>query len=277
MNNSEATNVTQQSIISDLGVVNPVHVESEIERRVDFLCNYLMQSRARCLVLGISGGVDSLLAGRLSQLAVERARDRGHQATFYAVRLPYGVQKDEAAAQASLKFIRPDKTVTVDIKPATDALRAAIEAGGAQYRDDAHADFVTGNTKARQRMVAQYALAGAQEGLVIGTDQAAEALMGFFTKFGDGAADLIPLSGLTKRAVRKLAAALGAPDELVMKVPTADLETNTPQKPDEEAFGLTYDQIDDFLEGKSIDSAASEKLIGVYKATAHKRAQPIAP
>ncbi|WP_420225488.1 ammonia-dependent NAD(+) synthetase [Pigmentiphaga litoralis] len=271
------TTLDTRDIIAELGVVNPVDVDHEIERRVAFLCDYLTNARARCYVLGISGGVDSLLAGRLAQLAVERARAAGHPATFYAMRLPYGTQADEAAAQASLDFIRPDRRLIVDIKPATDAMRASLEAGGLVYRDEAHADFVTGNTKARQRMIAQYAVAGAQEGLVIGTDQAAEALMGFFTKFGDGAADVIPLSGLSKRAVRSLARKLGAPEELVMKVPTADLETNSPQKPDEAAFGLTYEQIDDFLEGKLVDAAASEKLKGVYRSTAHKRALPVAP
>lgn len=271
------TSLEVRDIIAELGVVNPVDVDNEIERRVAFLCDYLVNVRARCYVLGISGGVDSLLTGRLAQLAVERARAAGHAATFYAMRLPYGVQQDEAAAQASLDFIRPDKRLTVDIKPAVDAMRASLEAGGLVYRDEAHADFVTGNTKARQRMIAQYAVAGALEGLVIGTDHAAEALMGFFTKFGDGAADLTPLSGLTKRAVRSLARKLGAPEALVMKVPTADLETHSPQKPDEAAFGLTYEQIDDFLEGKQEDAAAIEKLIRVYRNTAHKRALPVAP
>ena len=268
---------SQQDIIAALEVVNPVDPEREITRRVSFLRDYLMATKARCFVLGISGGVDSLLAGRLAQLAVESAREQGYDAMFYAVRLPYGVQHDEPAAQASLAFIRPDVVRTVDIKPATDALKQALANSGATYRDAAHLDFVTGNTKARQRMIAQYALAGAQEGLVIGTDQAAEALMGFFTKFGDGAADLVPLTGLTKRAVRQLARHLGAPEALVMKVPTADLETNTPQKPDEDAFGLTYEQIDDFLEGKAVTQAVSDRLIAVYQATAHKRALPVAP
>src|ERR1044071_3915976 len=86
--------------------------------------------------------------------------------------------------------------------------------------------FLLGNIKARQRMIAQFALAGAMRGLVIGTDHSAEALMGFYTKFGDGAADILPLAGLNKRRVRAVAKLLGAPDDLVFKVPTADLENN---------------------------------------------------
>lgn len=88
-----------------------------------------------------------------------------------------------------------------------------------------------GNIKARQRMIAQYAVAGATGGLVVGTDHAAEAVMGFFTKFGDGGFDLSPLGGLTKRRVRALAVALGGDERLAQKVPTADLESMRPCAP----------------------------------------------
>ncbi len=126
-------------------------------------------------------------------------------------------------------------------------------------------------------MIAQYAVAGAHNGLVVGTDQAAEAVSGFFTKFGDGAADVVPLTGLTKRRVRAIAAELGAPDGLVWKVPTADLETLDPGKPDEEALGVTYDEIDDFLEGKPVSEAAFAAIVRRYELTEHKRQLPIAP
>jgi NAD+ synthase len=141
--------------------------------------------------------------------------------------------------------------------------------------DPSQADFLKGNIKARQRMIAQFMLAAATRGIVIGTDHAAEALMGFFTKFGDGAADLTPLSGLTKRRVRAIASALGAPDDLVFKVPTADLESDAPLRPDEAAYGVTYDDIDDFLEGKPIAPGAQSRIIEQYRKTAHKRALPV--
>lgn len=137
--------------------------------------------------------------------------------------------------------------------------------------------FHLGNIKARQRMIAQYALAGATNGLVIGTDQAAEALMGFITRFGDGATDIPPLSGLTKRRVRAIANHLGAPHELVFKVPTADLESDAPLRPDEDVYGVTYEEIDDFLEGREISGPARQKILGTHHASAHKRNVPIAP
>jgi NAD+ synthase len=160
---------------------------------VAFLGDYLASQGLRTYVLGISGGVDSSTAGRLAQLAVDRLRARSYAARFVAVRLPYGTQRDEEDAALALEFIRPDESLTVNIKESSDAMLLALKRGGAQYVDDFHEDFVLGNVKARQRMIAQYAIAGARVGAVIGTDHAAESLMGFFTKFGDGAADLLPL------------------------------------------------------------------------------------
>ncbi|MFH8987073.1 ammonia-dependent NAD(+) synthetase [Streptomyces sp. NPDC017940] len=272
-----ASTAKQQQIARELQVAEIFEAEREVERRVAFLAERLTATGLRSLVLGISGGVDSTAAGRLCQLAVERARAAGHEARFHAMRLPYGVQADEHDAQLALAFIKPDRVLTVDIKPASDAALDAALAADVAFRDEAHQDFVLGNIKARQRMIAQYAVAGAHDGLVVGTDHAAEAVSGFFTKFGDGAADLVPLAGLTKRRVRAVADALGAPAELVWKVPTADLETLDPGKADETALGVTYDEIDDFLEGKPVDERAYNKIVDRYHLTEHKRQLPIAP
>jgi len=112
---------------------------------------------------------------------------------------------------------------------------------------------------------------------VIGTDHAAEAVMGFFTKFGDGACDLTPLSGLVKNQVRAIARRLGAPDNLVMKVPTADLEELRPGKPDEDAHGVSYKQIDAFLHGEPVGDEAYAIIVKAYDQTRHKRELPFAP
>ncbi|GAA4803906.1 ammonia-dependent NAD(+) synthetase [Streptomyces ziwulingensis] len=275
---SEPTSFDQrQDIARDLQVTEDFAVGPEIERRVAFLAGRLVSAGLRALVLGISGGVDSTTAGRLCQLAVERARAAGHEARFHAMRLPYGTQADEHDARLALDFIRPDQVLTVDIKPASDASLEASLAAGVVFRDARQQDFVLGNIKARQRMIAQYTVAGAHGGLVVGTDQAAEALTGFFTKFGDGAADLVPLTGLTKRRVRAVAEALGAPAALVGKVPTADLETLDPGKADETALGVTYEEIDDFLEGRPVTEETFGLLVARYRLTDHKRRLPIAP
>jgi NAD+ synthase len=267
----------QHDIGAALGVSRDFDARTEAERRIGFLKDYLRTAGQRCYVLGISGGVDSTTAGRLAQLAVERLRAEGYAASFVAMRLPYGRQRDAADARAALEFIRADEVLSADIQPAADALLAALRAGGLAFDDAAHEDFVLGNIKARQRMIAQYAVAGARGGLVIGTDQAAEAVMGFFTKHGDGACDLVPLAGLNKRRVRALASHLGAPAALVMKVPTADLENLAPLKPDEAAYGVTYDEIDDYLEGRTVSARAASVIEGAYGRTGHKRALPAQP
>ncbi|MEU4604734.1 ammonia-dependent NAD(+) synthetase [Kribbella sp. NPDC023972] len=270
---SEERRYLQELIIAELGVPASFDVDVEIERRIEFLADQLRRTGASSYVLGISGGVDSGTAGRLCQLAVERVRAEGGQATFIAMRLPYGVQVDEEDAQRSLEFIRPDETLVVDVKPATDAMVESVRHAGL---GDDRADYHVGNIKARQRMIAQYVVAGARGGLVVGTDHAAEAVMGFYTKYGDGACDLTPLSGLTKRRVRAIGARLGASDVLTGKVPTADLETNNPGLPDEVALGVTYDEIDDFLEGRDVSEQAAATIIAAHRRTAHKRAVPLA-
>jgi len=267
----------QRQIAAELHVADHFDAAREIKRRVAFLADYLRANGLAAYVLGISGGVDSSTAGRLAQLAVERLRDAHYDARFVAMRLPYGVQHDEADAQQSLAFIRPDDTLTVDIRPAADAMLASLSASGLPFADASQQDFVHGNIKARQRMIAQYAAASARRGIVIGTDHAAESVMGFFTKFGDGGADVLPLAGLTKRRVRALAKALGANDALAHKVPTADLEMLRPQRPDEDAYGIRYEDIDDFLEGKPVNDAVFDTVMRFYDSTHHKRALPYTP
>ncbi|RZU52922.1 NH(3)-dependent NAD(+) synthetase [Krasilnikovia cinnamomea] len=269
--------MTPGQIARELGVDADFEADREIRRRVGFLAGTLTSTGAEALVLGISGGVDSTAAGRLCQLAVEDARRVGHDAVFVAMRLPYGSQHDEHDAQAALAFIRPDRTLTVDIRPASDASLQTLLAGGLPVRDPDAQDFLLGNIKARQRMIAQYALAAALRGLVVGTDHAAEAVTGFFTKHGDGAADVAPLTGLTKRRVRAIAEALGAPHALVHKIPTADLESLRPGRSDEEALGFTYDDIDDFLEGRPVRPDTAEAIAQRFRDTAHKRRLPAAP
>jgi NAD+ synthase len=263
----------RQQILAELGVQPVIEPPEEIRRRVDFLKDYLRATPAEGYVLGISGGQDSTLAGRLCQLAVEELRAAGQAATFVAVRLPYGVQADESDARIALDFIRPDRSVTVNVQPGAVAVAAETATGlEAPLRD-----FVRGNIKARERMVIQYAIAGQLNLLVVGTDHAAEAVTGFFTKHGDGGVDLTPLTGLTKRQGAALLRELGAPPSVWEKVPTADLEDDRPALPDEVALGLTYHQIDDYLEGLEVPAEVAARVESIYRATRHKRALPVTP
>ncbi|MFA1532336.1 ammonia-dependent NAD(+) synthetase [Corynebacterium belfantii] len=266
---------TRNDIIRRLGTKPTIDPATEIRNRVDFLTRYIKHSGTKGLALGISGGQDSTLAGRLAQLAVEQLREAGYLAEFWAIRLPYGVQADEDDARIALEFIQPDHSVVINIKEATDAAaRATAQALGLQYVGD----FNKGNIKARQRMIAQYALAGEKKLLVIGTDHAAENVTGFFTKFGDGGADILPLAGLSKRQGAALLEHLGAPPSTWKKVPTADLEEDRPALPDEEALGVTYREIDTYIEGHGeVSREAQQRIEYLWKIGEHKRHLPVEP
>lgn len=271
--------MNQADIITAMQVLPEIDVAYETRRRIDFIKYQLELSGQKTLVLGISGGIDSCTCGRLAQLAVNELNQDSSGYRFIAVRLPYAAQADEADAQLSIDFIQPSDSLTINVQAGSDAIHQSVmqslQAQGLGDIDAARQDFARGNVKARVRMVAQYEVVGLLGGLVLGTDHSAENVTGFYTKYGDGACDLVPLFGLNKRQVRQLAAHLGAPQQIVHKTPTADLESLEPAKPDEIALGLTYDQIDDFLEGREIDPEAAARLIHIFITTAHKR-EPIA-
>ena len=261
----------QQTIVDEFGVKPEIDPAAEVEARVGFLVDYLASARAKGYVLGISGGVDSTLGGRLAQLAVERVRANGGEATFVAMRLPYKVQHDEADAAAAIDFVAADRTITYNVAPGVDGFEAEYDTA----IGEAMTDFNKGNVKARLRMVAQYAVAGDNGLLVVGTDHGAESVMGFFTKFGDGAADILPLFGLNKRQNRQLLRHLEAPERLWAKVPTADLLDGNAGRPDEDELGISYDHIDDYLEGRDVPDAVAERIETTWRRTRHKRTTPV--
>lgn len=263
----------QQQIIEELKVLPQIDVEQEIRRSIDFLKDYAKKHTfVKGFVLGISGGQDSTLTGKLTQLAVDELNAEAAESkySFWAVRLPYGVQADERDCQDALDYIQPTKIYTVNIKEAVDASVRALADAGIEL-----SDFAKGNEKARERMKVQFSIAAMNGAVVLGTDHAAEAITGFYTKFGDGGADLMPIFRLNKRQGRQILKHLDCPVHLYDKVPTADLEENRPSLPDEVALGVTYEQIDDYLEGKEIPEQARETLEGHYKRSMHKRHLPI--
>lgn len=263
----------QQEIIQQLQVQPTIDPSIEVRRTIDFLKQYLKRfSGLKTYVLGVSGGQDSTLVAKLAQLAVEELRQETQDMTyrFIAVRLPYGVQLDEADAQLALDFIQADEVLTINIKSATDQLVEELT-----QNEVVMTDFNKGNIKARQRMVVQYAIAGARQGVVLGCDHAAENVTGFFTKFGDGAADLMPLWRLTKSQGAQMLQYLNADERLYTKVPTADLEDLQPLQSDEEALGVTYREIDAYLHGEAIEEKAAERIESLYLANEHKRHMPI--
>jgi NAD+ synthase len=272
--------MNQQDIIDEMKVLPVIEPEFEIQRRIDFIKRQLKKVGLKKLLLGISGGIDSATCGRLAQLAVEQLNqeENSSEHQFVAVRLPYSIQADESDAQLALQFIQPGESIAINVQSGVDAIHAetckVLKEEGLPAPSAAQLDFSKGNVKARTRMIAQYEIAGLIGALVIGTDHSAENIIGFFTKWGDGACDLAPLFGLNKRQVRLLAKTLGAPELLITKAPTADLEDLAPGKTDEDALGLGYDQLDDFLEGQPVAAEVSQLIIDTFLKTQHKR-QPI--
>lgn len=259
----------QNEIIQTLYVKPEIHAQTTIREIIEFLKEYLQTYPFfKGFVLGISGGQDSTLVGKLAQMAINEmnAEYPSTHYRFVAVKLPYGVQQDQTDVDDAIEFIQPDALYTINIKAAVDASVQTLADAGIVI-----SDFTKGNEKARERMKAQYSI-GATEGLVVlGTDHAAELLTGFFTKHGDGASDVDPIVGLNKRQGRALLQALNCPEHLYLKIPTADLEENRPMLSDEEALGVSYDEIDDYLEGKQVAEKAKQTIEALYRKSEHKR------
>ncbi|MEK3889726.1 ammonia-dependent NAD(+) synthetase [Bacillus sp. FSL K6-3431] len=263
----------QRQIIEELKVQPVIDPKTEIRRSIDFLKAYIEKyGFFNGFVLGISGGQDSTLVGKLAQMAVNELNEGRDldKFTFIAVRLPYGIQSDVNDVEDALAFIQPSETYEINIKQAVDASANSLKAAGVEITD-----FTKGNEKARERMKAQYSIAATYNCVVLGTDQAAEALSGFFTKHGDGAADIVPIFRLNKRQGRQLLKELDCPEHLYTKIPTADLEDDRPMLPDEVALGVSYEEIDDYLEGKQVTNTAKNRIEALYLKSQHKRHLPI--
>ncbi|WP_335872525.1 ammonia-dependent NAD(+) synthetase [Bacillus sp. 2205SS5-2] len=266
-------NSLQKQIVAEMMVQPEINPQVEIRKSIDFLKAYLKKHLfLKGFVLGISGGQDSTLTGKLAQMAVDEMNQENStdKYSFYPVRLPYGTQTDEADAQAAIKFMNASELITVNVQPAVDSSVSSLAESGIEI-----SDFVKGNEKARERMKVQFSIASMKNCVVLGTDHSAEAVTGFYTKFGDGGADLVPIFRLNKRQGRLVLKELGAPEHLYLKKPTADLEDNRPGLPDEAALGVTYDEIDDYLEGKEVSEKVQQVIEGHYLKTQHKRHLPI--
>lgn len=263
----------QKRIIEELKVKPVIDPKEEVRNSVNFLKEYAKKYEfVKGFVIAISGGQDSTLTGKLVQIAVDELNEEiGYQKySTIAMRLPYGVQQDEQDCQDAIEFIKPTKVITVNIKPAVDASVKSLEEAGVVL-----SDFAKGNEKARERMKAQYSVAAMESAIVVGTDHAAEAITGFYTKYGDGGVDVVPIWRLNKRQGKQILEYLGCPKHLYLKTPTADLEDHRPALPDEVALGVTYELIDDYLEGKEVPEEARQTIEGHFLRSQHKRHMPI--
>lgn len=260
----------QQDIIARFGVKPTIDVDQEIRKRVDFLKEYILRTNTNGLLIAISGGIDSaVVTGLCKQATDELTEEKGSEYKTVGVFQPYGAQEDIEHSYATAQAFQLKYQIETNIEEAVDELALETEYGMKQIGVHRHASRgAKGNIKARTRMVVQYALAFDLNLLVVGTDHASEALTGFFTKWGDGAVDLNPMSSLHKRQVRQLAERLGVPQSIIDKVPTAGLWDG---QTDEAELGISYEDNCDYLEGKQIAPDVQAKLEEQYKRTEHKR------
>jgi NAD+ synthase len=263
----------QQEIIATLGVKPSIDVDEEIARRVAFLKSYTLQAGASGLLIAISGGIDSAVTAGLCKRATdELTQETGKPYMTLGVFQPCGEQPDIEDSYAVAEAFGLEYKVETNIEEAVNEIVLETEYAFKKLGMSRHLSRGgKGNIKARTRMVVQYALAFDLNLLVVGTDHASEALTGFFTKWGDGAVDITPLSSLNKRQIRQIATRLGVPQSILDKAPTAGLWDG---QTDEGELGVSYEDNSDYLEGKDIDPKAREILESHYRRTQHKR-QPI--
>jgi NAD+ synthase len=246
-----------------------IPVEKQIEKTIDWMVEKVKDARAEGLVLGVSGGIDSAVCAFMIQRAFPK------KSLGLILPCKSGMQ-DVEDAQAVVKACSLDSEI-IDLSAQHDELLSnaltAISARGTALTAERQ-KMADANLRARLRMCTIYSFANALNYLVIGTDNAAELYTGYFTKYGDGAVDLLPLANLTKRGVRIWAKELGIPQQVIEKAPSAGLWVG---QTDEEELGVGYNDIDDYLEGREIADAAKRRIESLHRMTQHKREMPPKP
>lgn len=240
----------------------------EIQTRIELVVKWLQQKNSEAhtkgLVCGISGGVDSAVVAGLCKKAFPD--------NSLGIIIPcHSNPADREDALLVAKVLGID-VIEVDLGDAHTIVYEKVETAlDANKYPENNRKLGQGNLKARLRMSTLYTVANLKNYLVVGTDNAAESYTGYFTKYGDGGVDLLPISSLTKTEVRSWAKALGLPDSIASRTPTAALWQG---QTDEEEMGLTYDLIDRYLTGESIPQEAIDKIEHLHKISEHKRQMP---
>ena len=224
----------------------------EIER---FLKEYLEESHCKSYVLGLSGGVDSSLVAAIARKAV--GKDKLY---CYAIDIDSNKTDVEDAKQVAKEL-----DVNLEVINLSNTYRSYLK----ELKGEDFIRLTKSNLKVRMRMVALFAFAQEHSGLVLGTDNLDERYVGYFTKYGDGAADVLPIVYLTKAEVRKAAELYGLSKVLANRVPTAGLfEGQT----DEGEMGVTYADLDKYLLGGKVEKSVEERIEHLHKISEHKRA-----
>lgn len=245
---------------------NPV--EQKVNQIVAWLQEQVEKANVEGLLVGVSGGIDSAVVANLIKKAFPE-RSLG-------VIMPCKSQSDDQTHAQSVIDACDLSSIVVDLtethKVMFSTIKEQLESAG-QWNEE-QSQLADANLRARLRMSTLYTVATNHKYLVVGTDNAAEWYTGYFTKFGDGGVDLVPLVNLTKGEVREMAEYLGVPKEVIHKQPSAGLwEGQT----DENEMGTSYEMIDRHLKGEEIPEKDRQIIEALHKRSAHKRQLPPAP
>ena len=241
---------------------------------VEWLRQRLHHAGARGFVVGLSGGVDSAVVARLCQAAAP--------ANVVGVMMPcHSDPQDEAdATLVADRFQIP--TIRVDLAPTYDLFTATLgmalldlpgaqDPGPGHGSDDPRAKVPLANIKPRLRMTALYYVANTLNYMVAGTGNRSELAIGYFTKFGDGGVDLLPIGDLLKSEVRVAAKHLGVPDSIIDKPATAGLWLG---QTDEAEMGFSYAVLEKYLKtgAETVSPALAMRIERLMRTSEHKRA-----
>ncbi|WP_156291185.1 NAD(+) synthase [Oceanobacillus salinisoli] len=237
-------------------------MEKQVEAIVEWLRQQLKQSGAKGFVVGVSGGIDSAVVANL----IKRAAPENSLGVLLPI---YTKPEHMTDSQKVIEKCGID-SLTLDLTESHNVMYSYIQdqLKGKNEFNESTDQLAGANLRARLRMSALYTVATNYNYLVVGTDNAAEWYTGYFTKYGDGGVDILPIVDFTKSEVRELAKYLDVPEEVITKAPSADLwEDQT----DEKEMGTTYDRIDAYLGGEEIPEKDKDIIELLHKRSAHKR------
>ncbi len=244
----------------------------EMEKRVDHLVSWIRQqvndAGLNGALVGVSGGIDSAVVAYL----IKRAFPDDSIGVILPINQRVEDQKDAIAVVEGANLKKVGIELTESYQTTYNEIQEQLQAN--QDWNEENAQLNGANLQARLRMSTLYSVAANYGYLVVGTDNAPEHYTGYFTKYGDGGVDLVPLIHMTKGEVREMARYLGVPSQVVEKKPSAELwEGQT----DEEEMGVSYDTIDAYMKGEQVAEKDKEIIEALHKKSAHKRIMPAEP
>ena len=243
-------------------------MEEKIEKLIQWLREQVANAGLNGAIVGISGGIDSAVVAHL----IKRAFPKN------SLGLIMPCKSNPKDMEDALKVVESCgiKHLIIDLTETHNLLFGEVEKQLKEKGEwnEETARLGDANTRARLRMTTLYAVANNYGYMVVGTDNAAEWYTGYFTKYGDGGVDLVPLVHFTKGEVREMARILGVPNEIITKAPSAGLwEGQT----DENEMGTTYEMIDKYLKGEEVPEKDRQIIERLHKRSQHKRQLAIAP